>query len=47
MNFEVEFHALLNLFATNAKVQINQTMLRVYDIAISPRIMQLIEDQSK
>lgn len=36
MNFEVEFHALLNLFATNAKVQINQTMLRVYDIAISP-----------
>ena len=36
MNYEHEFHALLNLFASNARVQLSQTMLRIYDKAVYP-----------
>lgn len=34
MNYELEFHALLNAFAANARVQLTQPMLKVYDLAV-------------
>lgn len=36
MNHEVEFHGLLSVFASNSRVQLSQTMLRVYDLAVQP-----------
>ncbi len=36
MNYEAEFHSLLNVFASNSKTQISQTLLRVYDVAVYP-----------
>lgn len=36
MNYELEFHQLLNVMAANSRVQLTQTMLKIYDKAVEP-----------